>query len=148
MAELSDDDYRRLLQFRKALRGFLHWSETQAAGAGITPAQHQLLLAVRGHGHPAGPTIGDLAGHLMLRHHSTVELVDRAVTAGLVRRTIDGSDHRVVHVCLTAAGSATLERLAAVHLEELQRLVPSLTRLKRELNLVGAAIPRAPARGR
>jgi DNA-binding MarR family transcriptional regulator len=137
VSDLTEEDYRRLLQFRKALRAFLHWSETQAAAAGITPAQHQLLLAVRGHGDPKGPTIGDLAGHLMLRHHSAVELVDRAELAGLVQRTSDPSDQRFVHVRLTRSGSAKLTKLAAAHLEELERLVPSLTRLKQELELVG-----------
>ena len=66
----------------------------QARAAGLTPAQHQLLLAVRGH--DGDPTIGDVAEHLMLRHHSAVELVDRAERAGLLAAarpipTIDGS---------------------------------------------------------
>ena len=59
--DLSDDEYRELLTFRTALRRFLHWSEEQATALGITPAQHQLLLAVRGHGGTAAPTIGDIA---------------------------------------------------------------------------------------
>ncbi|MGZ6980094.1 MAG: MarR family transcriptional regulator, partial [Acidimicrobiia bacterium] len=75
---VSDRDYQRLLEFREGLRRFLHWSEEQAVAVGLTPAQHQLLLAVRGHPHRRGPTIGDLADSLMLRHHSAVGLVDRA----------------------------------------------------------------------
>jgi DNA-binding MarR family transcriptional regulator len=126
---LSDDDFRELLRFRDALRQFLHWSEEQARAAGVTPAQHQLLLAVRGH--DGDPTIGDVAEHLMLRHHSAVELVDRAERAGLVRRRPDPDDRRVVHLELTADGSAHLAALAAAHLAELRRLqgglrIPSL----------------------
>ena len=39
-----------------ALRRFLHWSEEQAVAVGLTPAQHQLLLAIRGQ---AGPERAD-----------------------------------------------------------------------------------------
>src|SRR5437016_768377 len=74
--EPDDDDYRRLLDLRTGLREFLRWSEQQATAVGITPAQHQLLLAVRGSSDPEGPTIGDLADALLLRHHSAVGLVD------------------------------------------------------------------------
>ena len=59
--DLTDADYERLLEFRTTLRRFVHWSEEQATALGITPAQHQLLLAVRGHGGTAAPTIGDIA---------------------------------------------------------------------------------------
>jgi DNA-binding MarR family transcriptional regulator len=118
--KLDDQEYRRLLGFRDGLRRFLRWSEDQARAAGLTPAQHQLLLAVRGHdGHP---TIGDVADHLLLRHHSAVELVDRAERAGLVRRVVDATDHRVVHVRLTPSGARRLTTLSTAHLEELARL--------------------------
>jgi DNA-binding MarR family transcriptional regulator len=120
----TDDDYARLLAFRDALRQFLHWSEEEAGSAGLTGAQYQLLLVVRGHGDPRGPTIGDVAEHLMLRHHSAVGLADRCVTAGLVRRVRDEGDHRVVRLRLTASGSARLRRLAAAHLAEAGRLAP------------------------
>jgi DNA-binding MarR family transcriptional regulator len=86
MRALTEQDYERLLAFRTGLRRFLAWSGQQAEAAGITPAQHQLLLAIRGHPDPRGPTIGDIAGYLLVRHHSAVELIDRAVAAGLVVR--------------------------------------------------------------
>jgi DNA-binding MarR family transcriptional regulator len=114
-------DYQRLLEFRTGLRRFLRWSEEQAAAAGLTPAQHQLLLAVRGHAGPDGPTIGDVAEHLLLRHHSAVELVDRAEAADLVRRVRDGGDHRIVRLQLTDRGASRIEQLAGLHAEELTR---------------------------
>ena len=125
-AELSDADYRRLLEFRDGLRRFLHWSEEQAKAVGLTASQHQLLLAIRGHDDPRGPTIGDVAGHLLLRHHSAVELVDRAQAAGLVTREPDPDDHRVVRLRLTRDGAARLAALSALHVEELRRLAPRL----------------------
>jgi DNA-binding MarR family transcriptional regulator len=131
--DLEDADYRRLLQFRTDLRRFLHWSEEQAEKAGLTPAQHQLLLAVRGHDGTQGPTIGDVAGYLMLRHHSAVGLVDRAVKAGMVERQEDAGDRRVVRLRLTPLGLGTLQRLSALHLEEIQRLTPRIQEISQGL---------------
>jgi DNA-binding MarR family transcriptional regulator len=117
---LSDADFRDLLAFRDALRRFERWSERQARAVGLTPAQHQLLLAIRGH-HGA-PTIGDIADHLLLRHHSVVELVRRAERAGLVQRSVDPDDHRVVRLALSVEGEARLGELTTLHVDELRRL--------------------------
>ncbi len=123
---LSDEDYARLLTLRAGLRHFQRWSEQQAKAAGLTPAQHQLLLAIRGHGDPRGPTVGEVADYLLLLHHSTVELVDRADKAGLLTRHRDPGDHRVVRLQLTEAGAERLEALSTLHLEELERLAHRL----------------------
>jgi DNA-binding MarR family transcriptional regulator len=128
---LDDDDFARLLSFRDGLRRFLHWSEEQAKGAGLTGAQYQLLLAVRGH--DGMPSMGEVASHLLLRHHSAVELADRAARSGLVRRVADPDDQRVVRLVLTAEGERKLATLAAAHLEELSRLRPSFEGLWRHL---------------
>jgi DNA-binding MarR family transcriptional regulator len=130
VSRVRDEDYRRLLGFRTELRRFLYWSEEEAGAAGLTPAQHQLLLAVRGHPDPTGPTIGELAEYLVLRHHSVVELVDRAAKAGLVGRMGDEEDHRVVRLRLTRQGEQAIERLSRLHLEELRRLAPLLESLE------------------
>jgi DNA-binding MarR family transcriptional regulator len=122
---VSDAEYRGLLAFRDQLRHFLHWSEQQAIDAGVTPAQYQLLLAVRGH--PGGaPTVGEVAEHLLLRHHSVVGLIDRAEAAKLVERRPDPGDHRLVRLRLTALGARVLRRLAGLHLDELRRRAPML----------------------
>jgi DNA-binding MarR family transcriptional regulator len=115
----SETELRRLLAFRDGLRRFLRWSEDQARTVGLTGPQHQLLLAIRGHG--SSPSIGDVADHLLLRHHSVVELVDRAVRAGLVRRVADPTDQRVVRLELLPSGEAKLAALSAAHYEELSR---------------------------
>jgi len=124
--EIGDAEYQRLLLFRTGLRRFLHWSAQQAESVGLTPAQHQLLLAIRGHRDSRGPTIGDAAGYLFLRHHSAVGLVDRAEAAGLVERVEDHDDRRVVRLRLTEKGAAILVQLSQVHLEELARLAPDM----------------------
>lgn len=119
---LPDDAYARLLLLRTSLRKFERWSAQQAQAAGLTPAQHQLLLAIRGHGISSGPTIGEVADHLLLQHHSVVGLVDRAEAAGLVQRSRGDDDRRVVRLQLTPDGAERLETLSALHLEELARL--------------------------
>lgn len=130
---LTDADYEDLLTLRTGLRRFLRWSEQQADEAGLTPAQHQLLLAVRGHSDRRGPTIGEVADYLLLRHHSVVGLIDRADGAGLVERVRDPDDHRIVRLQLTASGTNRLEALSAQHLEELQRLARKLPSVWRGL---------------
>jgi DNA-binding MarR family transcriptional regulator len=123
---LTDADYEDLLTLRTGLRRFLRWSEQQAEEAGLTQAQHQLMLAIRGHSDPRGPTIGEVADYLLLRHHSAVGLIDRADAAGLVERSRDPEDHRIVRLQLTKMGTKRLESLSAQHLEELQRLTLKL----------------------
>ena len=126
MPALDHAEYERLLRFRTGLRRFLRWSAEQAARVGLTPAQHQLRLAVRGHPDPRGPTVGDVAGYLLLRHHSTVELIDRAQAAGLLERQTDRDDSRAVRLLLTPSAEKRLDTLTAAHLEELARLEPQL----------------------
>lgn len=125
----GDRDYQRLLELRTGLRRFLRWSEQLAASVGLTPMQHQLLLAVRGSVDPRGPAISDVAQSLLVRHHSAVELVDRAEGAGLVERVPDADDARVVRLRLTPSGSERLEALAATTMEEVARLAPGMERL-------------------
>jgi DNA-binding MarR family transcriptional regulator len=129
MDDLSDDDYRRLLEVRTGIRRFERWSQQKAAEAGLTPAQHQLLLAVRGHAGEEGPTITDVAEYLQIQHHSVVGLIDRAADAGLCKRVADPHDARVVRLALTPAGRRRLRSLARAHYEELSRLGPQLQRL-------------------
>jgi DNA-binding MarR family transcriptional regulator len=122
----SDEDYRHLLELRTGLRRFLRWSEDQAQAAGVTPAQHQLLLAIRGHPDKRGPTVGDVAGYLLLRHHSAVGLVDRAEAAGLITRHQDADNASAVRLRLTEHGSRQLEALSELHLQELAHLAPTM----------------------
>lgn len=119
---LDDHAYQQILAFRTALRRFLRWSEQQSEAVGLTATQHQLLLAVRGHPDPRGPTTGDLAGYLLVRHHSAVSLVDRAELAGWVVRHHDAEDRRVVRVMLTEKGAEALTQLTELHLTELRSL--------------------------
>jgi DNA-binding MarR family transcriptional regulator len=126
---LTDNDYARLLTVRTALRRFERWSADQASTHGLTASQHQLLLAVRGHPEPQGPTVRQVAEYLLIKHHSAVELIDRAVSGGLIERMPDADDHRAVRLRLTRSGERMVEELAGVHLDELAELTPLLTSL-------------------
>ena len=126
---LTQRDFERLLEFRVALRRFQRWSEDQAQAAGVTHVQHQLLVAIKGHAGDMPPTVGDLAGYLLLRPHSTVELVDRAEAAGLVERAPDSDDGRVVRVRLTTEGERILQQLTSAHLDRLHELAVVLDEL-------------------
>src|SRR5215467_9617733 len=119
-------DYRALAAFRHELRRFLRFSEDAARRVGLEPQQHQLLLAVRGMPADSAATVGALAERLQLRHHSTVELVDRSEARGLVRRAPHPGGRRQVIVALTAAGAGLLRRLSLAHRTELRTVAPRL----------------------
>jgi DNA-binding MarR family transcriptional regulator len=126
---LVEGDYERLLAFRSELRAFLRWSEQAAHDAGLTPSLHQLLLVVRGHTAARGPTVGQAAEELHMRHHSAVELAQRAETLGLLRRERDAADHRRLHLQLTDRGRRHLETLTREHLPQIEALARTLERL-------------------
>jgi DNA-binding MarR family transcriptional regulator len=122
----SDEQYRQLLAFRTQLRRFDHWSREAASEHGVTHAQHQFLLAIRGSASAGGPPIGEVAEALLVRPHTAGELVDRLASGGFVERVQDDADHRRVRLRLTAEGERVLRDLTSVHLDELRRLGPVL----------------------
>lgn len=122
----SQADYEALSQFRYLIRCFMEFSQEAAKAEGLTPRQHQALLAIRGFRGGGPVTIGDLAERLRLRHHTTVELVDRLSDAGLVERVLDPADQRRVLLELTGRAADHLAELSAVHLDELSRIEPLL----------------------
>lgn len=130
---VSDSDYVTLADFRSALRKFLRTSEEIAMNLGLTPQQHQVLLAVRGFPGGSPPTISQLAARLHIRHNSAVGLVNRLAGQRLVKRRHSQVDHRQVFVVLTPKGSAMLDKLTRSHRLELQRMGHEITRLLMEL---------------
>lgn len=135
--------YENLLASRVALQRFLRWSQEQAAVAGLTTAQHQLLLVLRIHPDPPSPTIGELASYLLIRHHSAVQLADRVEVLGLVRRHRDDDGRRLVRLQLTPAGARRRAALGAAHLEEPRRPA-SLATAAAGLDAAAGAEPHRP----
>ena len=131
--ELASADYQRLAAFRHLLRQFLVFSETAARGAGVTPQQHQALLALKGAPGPDAATVGYLADQLLLAPNSAAELADRMERSGLVTRAESAADRRRVLLSLTAQGEQVLGALSAAHLKELRQWAPALEDLLRRL---------------
>jgi len=118
---IRDADYKALAAFRHALRLFLAFSESAARDVGLTPQQHQALLAIKGYPSGGPVTVGDLAAQLLIRHNSAVELVNRLVGAGLLEKAARPDDRRQVILVLTDEAEAVLDALSASHLTELRR---------------------------
>ncbi len=145
-------DYATLADLRYQVRRFLRVREELARAAGLEPQQHLLLLQVKGLARTRVPTIGVLAERLQIRHHATVQLVDRLVDRGMVRRRRTELDRRAVVVEATPRGEAILRKLTIHSLAELQEGGPALaTALARLIGENGARRPgpsRSPGRRR
>jgi DNA-binding MarR family transcriptional regulator len=140
---ISRRDYELLAEIRYQIRRFVNFSEDAARAAGVEPQQHQLLLAIKGL--PAGeaPTIRACAERLQIRHHSAVELVNRAEQQGLVQREPSATDRRAVSLSITARGERSLHDLTVAHRKELHAAAPSLVRALTEI-IQEEGAPRAP----
>jgi DNA-binding MarR family transcriptional regulator len=125
---LTKTHYERLAAWRHTLHRFLRFSQEAAGDTGLTPQQHQALLAIKGFPGRDFVSIGELALRLQLRHHSAVGLVDRLVRRQLLQRRPSPIDRRRVELRLTAKGERLLSRLSAAHWRELRQLAPELRR--------------------
>ena len=118
--------YESLAELRYQIRRFLHFSEQASRAAGLEPQQHQFMLALKGLPKGTRPRVGELAERLQLKHHSTVELINRLAAAGLVSRHRAENDRRAVLVTLTAKGEKILRTLSLHHRSELRAQGPAL----------------------
>ena len=136
-------DYETLADLRYHIRRFLRVREEAARATGVEPQQYVLLLQVKGFERRRPATIGALTERLQIRHHATVQLVDRLAQRGLVRRRRAELDRRGVLVELTGRGEAVLRKLALYSLAELRTGGPALaSTLTRVIELNGAGRPR------
>lgn len=130
---LNKGEYELLAAFRYTIRQFLKFSETAAETEGLTPNQHQALLAIKGFPGRDNITNGELAERLGIKHHSAVGLVNRLAERDLVIREQSSIDRREVSICLTETGEKLLEKLTGVHRDELRRLAPKLLEIITDL---------------
>lgn len=126
---ISDAEYQALAAFRAELRRFLRFSEDAARDAGLSPQQHQLLLAIRGYPGDTPPTVGELAAAMQVKPHSMVGLINRSEQAGYLRREPSPSDQRAVHIVLTPQAEDVLRSLTTAHWNEHRELERVLRRL-------------------
>jgi len=88
---------------------------------GITTEQFSVLAAVKSRDGSLRPT--DLAYLLERSPNSISMLVDRMVKAGLVKRTRDRRDRRVVNVSLTSKGENALKPAMPASWEFIQKIL-------------------------
>jgi DNA-binding MarR family transcriptional regulator len=131
--KVTKAEYEMLAALRYSLRQFLRFSEEAAQAVGLTPAQHQALLAIKGFPKRDRLTIGEFAERLQVRHHSAVGLAGRLVRNGLVTRKHDTADRRQACLALTRRGEELLEKLSAAHKEQLHRIGPQIESLLKRL---------------
>jgi DNA-binding MarR family transcriptional regulator len=131
--EITTDEYRALAELRYRIRHFLREGDAVAQAAGLEPQQYLLLLAIRGLPEDEEATIRTLAERLVLKHHSTVELIDRLETHGYVRRSRGRDDRRRVMVSLLPRGERLLEQVARHRIGELRANGQALVRAIEQL---------------
>ncbi|MGB2637035.1 MAG: MarR family transcriptional regulator [Candidatus Acidiferrum sp.] len=118
--KITETEYQALGELRYLIRRFLQEGDVKAKQAGLEPQQYLLLLAVRGLPSGEEATISTLANRLSLRHHSTVELIDRMESHGYVKRIRGREDRRQVLVSLQPKGERLLERVVEQRIIELR----------------------------
>jgi DNA-binding MarR family transcriptional regulator len=142
-ARITDGEYRALSQLRYLIRRFLQEGDATARQAGLEPQQYLLLLTIRGLEAGQESSIRTLADRLALRHHSTVELIDRMEAHGFVKRTRGREDRRQVLVSLQPRGEKLLEKVVAQRIVELRShgraLVESIRKLLESRPMVTAS---------
>jgi DNA-binding MarR family transcriptional regulator len=133
MKKLTLADYQALAEFRYQIRKFLHFSEQAVKSGGLERGQYQLLLAIKGMPDGIRPRVRELADRMQIRHHSTVELINRLESRGYVRRERAQDDRREVLLALTSKGERVLAELALHHHNELRTAAPTLVTALRRL---------------
>jgi DNA-binding MarR family transcriptional regulator len=128
VSKLDVAHLQRLAEFRFQLRRFLHVSQAAAERLGLHNQQYQMLQCVGGMPEGILPTIANVASRMLLKHNSTVELVDRTIEQGLLRRLGDEADHRRILLRVTPQGERILATLAEFHTGELEQSGPDLVR--------------------
>jgi DNA-binding MarR family transcriptional regulator len=92
---------------------------------GLTAEQYSVLMVVDYAGGSARPS--DIAQWLIRSPNSISMIVDRMVKVGLVKRTRDRADRRVVNVTATGKGKAAAERANVAVLEFVRKVFQPLS---------------------
>ncbi len=123
---VTQEDYEALAAFRYELRRFLNFSEQAAKALGMSPQQHQSLLAIR-----AAPgqilSVGELADQLFIQPHTASELAERMMALNWVERRPASKDRRRVWLGLTDRSQQILAEMSETHRNEVLRIRSTLT---------------------
>jgi len=128
---LNKGDYESLADFRYTVRQFLKFSENAAEAVGLTPNQHQALLAIKGLGIGGAMSVSSLAEKLFLTPAAAAELAATLQARGHL--TVHIKPKRRAHVRLTDQAEELLRRLTPAHLHEIREMAPELMQALRAL---------------
>jgi DNA-binding MarR family transcriptional regulator len=103
-------------QLRRLLESTSHVSHLEKAA---TIMQYSALKFFK---NSKDNTVGDLAKHLKLSKSSATQLIERLEKTGLVRRTHDQHDRRIVRLTVTAEGLQRIVELKKKYLEKMGKI--------------------------
>ena len=110
--------------------------------AGLTPAQYNVLRILRGAGGAGGVlACGEIGARMIAREPDMTRLLDRLETRGLVARSREANDRRVVSVRITPAALKALEALDPQVLAAHRKQLGHMT--KKELEQLIALLEKA-----
>lgn len=127
MAEAVAEDHSLLDAFARLLRAALWRLPTEVEGVGGVTREQWGTLADIGRGGGTGLSMGELAAGRGMSLNSASALVDRLVSAGLVDRSHDPDDRRVVRVLLSPRGAALRAAVSAARRAEQERILAELS---------------------
>ncbi|WP_348630169.1 helix-turn-helix domain-containing protein [Rhizobium sp. CIAT894] len=130
---LHEGDYEALANLRYRIRRFRQFSAKEAQRLGLTPQQHQALLAIKGQ--PAGKKMSTrmLAERLLMDRNLADGLVQELVGKAYIETDPAAAGPGKQFIRLTNKAEGVLDRLASAHLFEIRKMAPELMQALRVL---------------
>ena len=107
--EALDSEILAVASFRFALRRFEQKTDSLVRACDLTPQRYLLLLALRSAQASDGYATGtQIANDLAMPQTTVADLIARAVGVGLLAKSADGADGRIVQITTTPDGDERL----------------------------------------
>lgn len=113
MRNKNSEGEKTLVEFWSCVQHFLDVRRQAGLRAGLSSAQYEMLLAVRGFREPGEPYITAVAKQLVIRQRVAARVVKRLMGQGLLHARPSAADRRTHILQLTAKGKRLLDRLAS-----------------------------------
>ena len=135
---MNDANIDRILENMIHIMPVFHRKLLRMDLSGVTNNLTRLHLAIMVVLSAASITMSELAKILMMTKPQLTHLVDQLVRLGIVERSPDATDRRVIHVALTDNGRILLEDMKRKVKENIRIRLASLT--EEELTQMSAAL--------
>lgn len=130
---LGEGDYEALANLRYSIRRFRQFSAKEADKLGLSPQQHQALLAIKGLPRGREMTARMLTDRLLMGRRLVEELVQQLVDEGYVEAEAPTKGRSGQVIRLTCKAEDALDQLASAHLFEIRKMAPELMQALRIL---------------